>query len=130
MTNYFVKNAMVDCWEINQPPLDFCGASGRGRRPWPFQCAPSSGTARHDRRHPQSPPPLPWLIVMFLAPPCSIWMEPIVGGITYDHINARHRLERARAAHRQKKEPKPLTRIVSPGFCVTNFCFLFFSPRL
>jgi hypothetical protein len=70
----------------------------------------------HDRRRPQSPPPLLWLIVLFSAPPRSISMEPVVGGITHDPINARHRLERARA-HRQKKEPK-------------NFCFLFFSPRL
>ncbi len=91
---------------------------------------PIGGGRGHDRRHPQSPPPLPWLIVMFLATPRSISMEPFVGGVTHDPINARHQLERARTAHRQKKEPKPLKPIVSPWFHVTNFCFLFFSPRL
>ena len=44
----------------------------------------------HDRRCPQSPPPLPWLIVMFLARPRSILMEPVVGSITHDPINVRH----------------------------------------
>jgi hypothetical protein len=61
---------------------------------------------------------------MFLAPPPSILMEPVVGGVTHDPINARHRLERARTAHRQKKEPKPLTPIGSPWFRVTIFFFL------
>jgi hypothetical protein len=48
-------------------------------------------------------------------------MELVIGGVTHDSINARHRLERARAAHRQKKEPKPLKPIGSPWFRVTNF---------
>ncbi len=30
---------------------------------------PIGGGRGHDRRRPQLPPPLPWLIVMFLAPP-------------------------------------------------------------
>jgi hypothetical protein len=77
---------------------------------------PIGGGRGHDRWRPQSPPPLPWLIVMFLAPPRSILMEPVVGGVTHDTINARHRLERARTAHRQKKEPKPLTPIVTLVF--------------
>jgi hypothetical protein len=91
---------------------------------------PIGGGRGHDRQRPLSPPPLPWLIVMFSALPHSISMEPFVGGVTHDPINARHRLEWARMAHRQKKEPKPLTPIISPRFRVTNFCFLFFSPRL
>ena len=36
---------MLDCWIIHHPPLDFHGTGGRGRRLWPCQCAPSSGTA-------------------------------------------------------------------------------------
>ena len=39
------KIAMVDCWVIHPPPLDFRGAGGRGRCPWPCQCVPLSGTA-------------------------------------------------------------------------------------
>jgi hypothetical protein len=56
-------------------------------------------------------------------------MEPVVGGVTHVPINARHRLELVRTTHRQKKEPKPLTPMVSPGFRVTNFCFFCFSRR-
>ena len=84
------------------------------------------GGRGHDRRRPQLPPPLPWLIVMFLATPRSISMEPFVGSVTHDPINVRHRLEWARMAHRQKKEPKPLKPIVLPWFRVTNFCFFVF----
>jgi hypothetical protein len=90
---------------------------------------PIGGSRGHDRRRPQSLPPLPWLIVMFSAPPRLISMEPVVGGVTHDTINARNRLERARTADRQKKEPKPLTPIILPGFRVTNFCFFCFSRR-
>jgi len=97
---------------------------------WNDRGVPIGGGGGHDQRRPQSPPPLLWLIVMFSAPPRSISMELFVGGVTHDPINAHHRLERARMAHRQKKEPKPLTPIVSSGFRVTNFCALFFSPRL
>ena len=32
--------AMVDCWVIHHPPLDFHGAGGRGRRPWLCKHAP------------------------------------------------------------------------------------------
>ena len=35
----------MDCWVIHHPPLDFHGAGGRGRRPWPCQRAPSSRTS-------------------------------------------------------------------------------------
>ena len=84
----------------------------------------------HDQRRPLLPPPLPWLIVMFSELPRSISIEPFVGGVTHDHINVHHRLERARTGHRQKKEPKPLTPIVLPQFRVTNFCVLFFSQSL
>ena len=84
----------------------------------------------HDRRRPQSPPPLLWLIVMFLAPPRSISMEPVIGGVTHDPINARHRLERARTAHRQKKEPKPLTPIVSRVPCDEFLFFVFLAEAL
>ena len=35
---------MVDCWALHHPPLDFHGASGRERRPWCCQRAPSSRT--------------------------------------------------------------------------------------
>ena len=87
---------------------------------------PIGGGRGHDRRRPQLPPPLPWLIVMFLATPRSISMEPFVGSVTHDPINVRHRLEWARMAHRQKKEPKPLKPIVLPWFRVTNFCFFVF----
>ena len=97
---------------------------------WNGREGPIGSGRGHDRRRPQSPPPLLWLIVIFSAPPRSISMEPFVGGVTHDPINARHRLEWAWMAHRQKKEPKPLTPIVSPGFRVTNCCSLFFSPRL
>jgi hypothetical protein len=90
---------------------------------------PIGGGRGHDQRRPQSLPPLPWLIVMFSAPPRSISMEPFVGGVTHNPINAHHRLERAWTAYRQKKEPKPLTPIVSPGFRVTNFCFFVFLPE-
>ena len=103
--------------------LSTCVFERNGRR------GPIGSGRGHDRRRPQSLSPLSWLIVMFSAPPRSISMEPVVGGVTHNPINVRHRLERARTAHRQKKEPKPLTPIVSPGFHVTNFCFLFFSPR-
>ncbi len=41
----FCKYRLVDCWVIHPPPLDFHGAGGRGRRPWPCERAPSSGTA-------------------------------------------------------------------------------------
>ncbi len=91
---------------------------------------PIGGGRGHVRQRPLSPPPLPWLIVMFSALPRSISMEPFVGGITHDPINARHWLEWAWTAHIQKKEPRPLTPIVLPRFHVTNFCFLFFSPML
>jgi hypothetical protein len=64
------------------------------------------------------------------APPRSIFMVPAVGGVAHGSVNALALAERARMAHRQKKEPWPLTPIVSPGFFVMNFCFLFFSPRL
>ncbi len=64
------------------------------------------------------------------APPRSIFMASVVGGIAHGSVNALILAERARTAHRQKKEPWPLTPMVSPGFCVTNFCFLFFLPRL
>jgi hypothetical protein len=80
----------------------------------------------HDRRHPHSPPPLPWLNVMFSALPRSISMEPVIGGVTYDPINARHQLERAQMAHRQKKEPKLLTPIVSPRVPCDGFLFFVF----
>ena len=76
---------------------------------------PIGGGRGHDRRRPQLPPPLPWLIVMFSAPPRLISMEPVVGGVTHVPIKLRHRLERARTAHRQKKEPKPLTPSDRPG---------------
>ncbi len=64
------------------------------------------------------------------APPHSIFMAPGVGGVAHGSVNALTLAERARTAHRQKKEPWPLTPIVSSGFCVTNFSFLFFLPRL
>jgi hypothetical protein len=35
---------MVDCWAIHHPLLDFHGAGGRGRHPWPCQQAPLSRT--------------------------------------------------------------------------------------
>jgi len=35
---------MVDCWVIHHPPLDFHGASGRGRRTWLCKHAPLSRT--------------------------------------------------------------------------------------
>jgi hypothetical protein len=53
-------------------------------------------------------------------------MLPAVGGVAHGSVNMRPRAERARTAHRQKKEPYPLTPIVSPGFRVTNFCFFVF----
>ena len=57
-------------------------------------------------------------------------MAPAVGDVAHGSVNTRPGAERARTAHRQKKEPWPLTPIVSPGFCVMNFCFLFFSEAL
>ena len=51
---------------------------------------PIGGGRGHDRRRPLSPPPLPWLIVMFSALPRLISMEPFVGGVTHDPIKARH----------------------------------------
>jgi hypothetical protein len=52
-------------------------------------------------------------------------MAPVVGvgGVTHGYVNTRPRAERVWKAHSQKKEPKPLTPIVLPGFRVTNFCF-------
>jgi hypothetical protein len=47
---------------------------------------------------PASPCRQPWLIVMFLSPLCSIWMAPVVGGVTHDPIKPRRQLEQARAA--------------------------------
>jgi hypothetical protein len=35
----------------------------------------------------QSPPPQPWLIVMFSLPPRSISMKPVVGGVAHYPIN-------------------------------------------
>jgi hypothetical protein len=91
---------------------------------------PIGGGRGRDRRRPQSPPPRPWLIVMFSAPPRSILMEPVVGGDTHDPINTRHRLERARTAHRQKKEPKSLTPIVSRVPCDEFLFFVFLAEAL
>ncbi len=67
-----------------------------------------------------------YAVLSYISISCYMTLVKRFGGVTHDPINARHRLERARTAHRQKKEPKPLTPIVSPGFRVTNFCFLFF----
>ncbi len=61
-----------------------------------------------------------------MPPPRSNFMAPAVGSVAHGFVNAFSLAERARTAHRQKKEPWPLTPIVSPGFRVTNFCFLFF----
>jgi hypothetical protein len=47
---------------------------------------------------PASPCRQPWLIFMFLSPLRSIWMAPVVGGVTHDPIKPRRRLEQARAA--------------------------------
>ena len=45
------------------------------------------------------------------APPRSIFMAPAVGGVAHGSFNALTLAERARTAHRQKKEPWPLTPI-------------------
>jgi hypothetical protein len=58
-------------------------------------------------------------------PPRSIFMAPAVGGVAHGSVNVRALAEWARTAPRQKKAPWPLTPIVSPGFRVTNFRFLF-----
>jgi hypothetical protein len=74
----------------------------------------------------------PWWIIGLYTTPQSIFMAPVVGvgGVTHGYVNTGPQAERVWKAHSQKKETKPLTPIVLPGFCVMNFCFLFFSPRL
>ena len=117
MTIFFKQMSMVDCWIIHNPPLDFHGAGGRGRRPWPCQRAPSSGMAaegllaaveamaggaQDDDSFLTSSK---WWIVGSYTTPRSIFMVPAVGGVAHGPVNARPRAERAQTAHRQKKEP-------------------------
>ena len=98
------------------PRLDFHGASGRGRRPWLCKHAPSSGAAveglsaveamagraQDDNFFLTSSK---WWIVGSYTSPRSIFTVPAVGGIAHGSVNTRPRAERARTAHRQKKEP-------------------------
>jgi len=107
---------VVDCWVIHHLPLDFHGAGGRWRRPWLCKHTPSSGTdveglsvveamagrAQDDNFFLTSSQ---WWIVGSFTAPRSIFMAPAVGGVAYSSVNTRPREERARMAHKQKKEP-------------------------
>jgi hypothetical protein len=46
-----------------------------------------------------------WWIVGSYTTPRSIFMAPAVRGVAHGSVNTRPRAERARTAHRQKKEP-------------------------
>jgi len=52
-------------------------------------------------------------------------MAPAVGGVAHDSVNTHPRAERARTAHRQKKEPQPLTSSYRPGSVWRIFVFCF-----
>ena len=41
---------------------------------------------------------LPWLMVPYGLPPCSIWIELVVGSVAHDPVYARRRLERVQTA--------------------------------
>ena len=107
---------VVDCWVIHHPPLDFHGAGGRGRRPWLCKHAPSSGTAAEGLSAEEAMAgraqdddffltSSQWWIVGSYTTPRSIFMALAVGGVAHGSVNTRPRAERARTAHRQKKEP-------------------------
>jgi hypothetical protein len=59
-------------------------------------------------------------------------MAPAVRGVDHGSVNALTLVEWAQTAHRQKKEPWPLTPNVSPGRvqCDKFLCFVFLAKAL
>jgi hypothetical protein len=56
-------------------------------------------------------------------------MKLVLGGVTHDPINARHRFERVWTAHRQKKDKPTDAHRIARVPC-DEFLFFVFSPRL
>ena len=57
-------------------------------------------------------------------------MAPVVGGVAHGSVNALALEEWARTAHRQKKEPWPLTPIVARVLCDEFLFFVFLAEAL